>query len=194
MKTKTIILGTLFCLLISGCTSQPKQSAVIGSADTETSIVLSDQETTPDCHTEIGKTDSDTILYELPQCQLWYTKPLPEKYQDKKSRMWTEYENYWEDVQAINVFVTNPTNTPYDFGRHWNLYVWNEKEWITPPMKVSMIIWEDDLLIGDKAPLLFCFRFPIGEYYHLPKGKYRITKTFRQKGEERELTADFTIK
>ena len=29
-----------------------------------------------------------------------------------------------------------------------------------------------------EAPLLYCFRFPIGEYYHLPKGKYRISKSF----------------
>lgn len=198
MRTRTIILGTFCCLLTCNCTNRQKrflpetvqdpQISIIGGADTVTGIVIAEKGDTP---------DRDTAIYELPQCQLWYTKALPEEYKGKGIQMWTEHKVYGENAQAINVFVSNPTNIPFDFGRSWNLYVWNEKEWIAPGMKLSMIIWEDDLFIGYKAPLLYCFRFNIGEYYYLPKGKYQITKLFRPHENVREevnLYAEFEVK
>ena len=53
--------------------------------------------------------------------------------------------------------------------------------------------WTDDAFGIDKAPLFYCFRFPVGEYYHLPKGKYRLAKRFRANGKNLTLTADFSI-
>lgn len=45
-----------------------------------------------------------------------------------------------------------------------------------------------------KGMLLHCFRFPVGSYYHLPKGKYRVSKSFYARKEEMELSAEFEIK
>lgn len=45
-----------------------------------------------------------------------------------------------------------------------------------------------------KGMLLHCFRFPVGSYYHLPKGKYRVCKSFYARKEEMELSAEFEIK
>lgn len=109
--------------------------------------------------------------------------------------MWTEYKNYWENVQVIQVFVANPDTIPFDFGRKWDLYVWKEGKYGRPEQKGSYLIaWEDDLFIIDKAPLLYCFRFPVGADYYLPVGRYRITKKFGQCGKTIELHADFEVK
>lgn len=188
---RTVILGILY-LLATSCTNKQKrfppettqdiQQAIIGGADMITNIVIAERNNAP---------DYDTIIYELPQCHLWYTQPLPEKYKDEGIRMWPEYKRYWKDVQAINVFVANPADIPLDFGRHWHVYAWNGEKWISPEWKISMLVWEDDLFIGDKGMLLYCFRFPVGEYYYLPEGKYRIVKTFRQKEKNIELAAEF---
>lgn len=56
------------------------------------------------------------------------------------------------------------------------------------------IAWFDDGFIKQKAPLLYCFSFPIDEYYHLSKGKYRISKSFYAKREEIKLYAEFEVK
>ena len=98
-------------------------------------------------------------------------------------------------VRFINVFVANPTDLPFEFGRKWNLEKLNEQGiWVSPETKYSSIIWEADLLVDDNAPLLYCFRFPVGEYYYLSKGKYRIGKSFTPKGKsEINLYAEFEI-
>ena len=56
------------------------------------------------------------------------------------------------------------------------------------------IVWSDDGFETPKAPLLYCFRFPVGWYYYLPKEKYRICKSFHAKRENIELSAEFEIK
>ena len=61
-------------------------------------------------------------------------------------------------------------------------------------MKVSCMIWPDDEFIMHKGMLLHCFRFPVGKYYHLPKGKYRISKPFGLAGKSIELNTEFEIK
>ncbi len=164
-----------------------RENAIIGGADGTTTIFLTD-------NSEKESVDRDTVIYELPQCQLWQTRELPQEYKGKQISMWTEYKKYWENVPVVNVFVTNPTDIPLDFGRRWNLYVWKDGKYDSPEMKVPYLMWEDDLFVSEKAPLLYCFRFPVGEYYHLPTGKYRITKTFGQKGKSIDLHADFEIK
>lgn len=54
---------------------------------------------------------------------LWYTKDLPEAY-NGETRLWTEYEVYTENVPVINVFVSNPTDIPLEFGRDMRFYLW----------------------------------------------------------------------
>lgn len=191
MKKITILLSVLACL-IGGCANRQNnndkqgesENLRIGGADSTTQLSVTD-------HPEM---DSDTIIYELPQCRLWKTEELPAEYKGKPIEMWTEYKTYWEDVAVINVFVTNPTDIPLDFGRRWNLYVWKDEKYDIPELKVPYLMWEEDLFISKEAPLLYCFRFPVGEYYHLPKGKYRITKAFGQNGKKIELHADFEVK
>lgn len=185
MKSKAIILITALCTSIVGCTNKQKQqNTIIGGADSPTGIAITEDR---------SKQDRDTMTYEIPQCQLWYTEELSEADKDGEIRMWTERKEYWEDVQVINVFVSNPTDIPINFGRRWNNYIWNGKEWACPELKVSYIAWEDDLFVQHRGMLLYCFRFPVGEYYHLPKGKYRLTKTFHANNKEMTLTADFNI-
>ena len=158
-----------------------KELAIIGGSDTVTSI-------------QVSSADRDTITYDTPECYLWYVEDLLDKYKDKPVSMWTERSVYWENVQAINVFVANPTNVPLSFGRKWDMHVWNGSKWVSPKAKFSPFIWKDDEITMPKGMLLHCFRFPVGRYYHLPKGKYRISKSFHAKRENIELSAEFEIK
>lgn len=161
--------------------------AIIGFNDSLIDITVTDKD---------KLSDKDTVIYEVPGYWLWFTKELPSKYKNQDFLMWTECKVYWENVAVINVFVTNPTETPLEYGRKWTLRKLNEQgEWVTPKTRYSPIIWEQDLLIDSKAPLLYCFRFPIGEYYHLPKGIYRIGKSFALQGKKDfDLYAEFEIK
>ncbi len=188
---KTIILfATLSSLVCLGCTNrrqqfQPeatpdKDLTIIGEGDTVTSILVS-------------SADKDTIIYDTPECCLWYVQDLPDAYKDKPVSMWAERPVYWEDIQAINVFVANPTSDFLTFGRGWILEQWNGTEWAMAKTKTD-ISWEDDAFGKGKAPLLYCFRFPVGRNYHLPKGKYRICKPFHTGKEKIELNAEFEIK
>ena len=113
---------------------------------------------------------------------------------DQGFQMWTESEVYWENVAVINVFVTNPTNEKFWIGRDWSLRIWNGVQWCIPQEKFELNV-KADAFCKKEAPLLYCFRFPIGEYYHLPKGKYRISKSFLLKEkDEINLYAEFEIK
>lgn len=108
MKAKIIILGMLCNFLILGCTNkQERRNMIIGGADGTTEIVIAEKS---------DEQDRDTVTYEIPQCRLWYTEELSEAGNDKEIRMRTERESYWEDVQVIDVFVTNPTDIPINFG------------------------------------------------------------------------------
>lgn len=157
-----------------------RKSAIIGENDTVTSI-------------QVASADKDTVIYDTPECYLWYVEDLPDKYKDKPVSMWTERPVYWENVQAFNVFVANPTSTSLMYGRAWVVEQWNGKEWVMAKTKGD-IVWQDDGFEIPKAPLLYCFRFPVGRYYYLPKGKYRICKSFSAKREYIELSAEFEIK
>lgn len=189
---KTIILfAVLSSVVCLSCThkrqpAQPeatpdKESVIIGGKDTVTSI-------------QVSTADKDTIVYDTPECCLWYAEDLPDEYKDQPVSMWTEPTVFRENVQAINVFVSNPTNAPLSFGRHWDMHVWNGSKWVSPKAKFSPFIWKDDEVTMSKGMLLHCFRFPVGSYYYLPKGKYRISKSFYIKNKKMELTAEFEIK
>ena len=104
-------IACVILILLAACVNKPGQpvqeatsTAVIGGADSMTSIVVADT-----C-----ASFQDTVTYELRQCQLWYTKDLPEEY-NGETRLWTEYEVYTENVPVINVFVSNPTDIPLEF-------------------------------------------------------------------------------
>ena len=151
---RTIILFTMLsgavCL---SCTNERQQfqpeatpdrkSAIIGGNDTVTSI-------------QVASADKDTVIYDTPECYLWYVEDLPDKYKDVVEQ-------------------------------------WNGKEWVMAKTKGD-IVWQDDGFEIPKAPLLYCFRFPVSRDYYLPKGKYRIRKSFHAKRENIELSATFEIK
>ena len=139
---------------------------IIGGSDTVTSIIISDH---------ASRHDKDTIIYELPQCQLWYTKPLSENYKGKEIQMWTEHKVYWENVQVINVFVANPTDIPLGFGRPILVDQWKDNKWCLPERKDTTcdLAWQDDAFMIEKAPLLYCFRCELDEFL-MPKGKYKV--------------------
>lgn len=195
MKT-TFLFSVSVCLFLFACCSNNRQQlqsqttsdaevVLIGGADGSTSIVVSDENTMP---------DRDTILYQSLQFQLWYTEALPEKYKDKGICMWTEHANYWEDLQTITVFVANPTDTPLEFGREFDVRLLKDGKWVFPPQQdtTHVISWKRDGLICEKAPLLYCFRYNLSDFYMLP-GKYRLLKSFWQDRKEIKLAADFTI-
>ena len=72
---------------------------------------------------------------------------------------------------------------------------WNGKEWVLAKIKGPYrIAWPDDGFNNQRAPAWYCFRFPIGSYYHLSKGKYRIYKSFYAGRQEIALHAEFEIK
>ena len=55
----------------------------------------------------------------------------------------------------------------------------------------------DDAFAIKNAPLLYCGRFPIADYFHLPVGRYRIKKDFNFNDGKNlfvELYVDFEIK
>lgn len=75
------------CLLLCGSCSnkqkkfQPEATsdntvAIIGSSDGSTNIVIE----------ESHKIDKDTVIFESPNFNLWYTKDLPDKYKIKDFR------------------------------------------------------------------------------------------------------------
>lgn len=104
-----------------------KELAIIGGSDTVTSI-------------QVSSADRDTVIYDTPECYLWYVEDLPNKYKDKPISMWAKHTIYRENTQAINVFVTNPTNVPLSFGRKWDIHVWNGSKWVSPKAKFSPFI------------------------------------------------------
>lgn len=177
MKTQ-VLFFVLACALCAGCGGKSKSGKVIGGADGPTRVMVADK---------------DTVVYELPECDLYYTDSLVPS-ADTAVAAATEHPVYWENVRFVNLFVTNPTDEPLSFGRSWWLSVWDDGHWGFPEMKVGGVAWEDDLFTVDKAPLRYCFRLPVGEYYLLPKGKYRLSKSFVVKGERQSLYAEFEVK
>ena len=50
-----------------------------------------------------------------------------------------------------------------------------------------------DAFMIKKAPLLYCFRYKLNEYC-IPKGKYRVQKSFSRGDEHILLTDSFEVK
>ena len=87
----------------------------------------------------------------------------------------------------INVFVSNPTDIPLEFGRDMRFYLWKNDKWCPPEQRDTSytIVWNSEAFMIEKAPLLYCFRYKLNEYY-IPKGKYRVQKSF-SRGDEHIL-------
>lgn len=112
----------------------------------------------------------------------------------KEISMWTKKNFYSLNASYIDVYVWNPTSTPFSFGRKWNLEMRKGNKWVEAKCKASLILCKDDEMSGGTAPELLCFRFPVSQWYHLEKGKYRICKSFFHDGKELALNAEFEIK
>lgn len=188
----TILFFTLPCLLGAACSGNsqtgtehdPATIGIIGGADTATGIFITDGN---------ARADGDSLVFQTLQCRLWYTDKLPDGYKDSLISMWTERPVYRKEVNDISVFVANPTDRPISYGREWLLYRWDGKAWTNAEWKISDFSWQDDLFGTGQAPLLHCFRFPVGKYYRLTKGKYRISKRFYTDGKTITLEAPFEV-
>ena len=108
--------------------------------------------------------------------------------------IWAEKKVYPLNVSSVDVYVWNPTSTPFSFERRWNLEMWKEGKWVAVKCKASVILCKDDEMSGETTPELLCFRFPVSQWYHLEKGKYRICKSFSHDGKKLALNAEFEIK
>ena len=170
---------TLTCLACTCCTNKRQQ--FLPQATPDKTIVLSNSK-------------NDTTRYYIPECFLVDVQDFFEEREDTSVVMWAEHPVYGTDVQAVNVFVENPTHTSLTYGRDWYLYQWNGEKWIMPKIKGPDIAWQSDGFDNRRAPVRYCFRFPIGSYYHLSKGKYRIYKSFYAGRQEIALHAEFEIK
>ena len=172
MKTNILCIFA-FLLFMYGCTCKQRKEAVINSKNDTTQI--------------------DVITnYELEDCNLLYTEALPSNYQGTEISMNTEYKSYPSDIRYLSIYVYNPTNTVLDFGRDWIIEIWDGNKWESPKMKKDLIWFSDGFSIP-KTHIVYCFRYPIAEYYILSKGKYRIIKTFHQDMKEVQLKAEFKI-
>lgn len=191
MKLKLLaFLAAGFCM--AGCAGKQPKTATENPADTPATAA-------PAGHGKIADRypDRDTVVYRLPECALVRTDTLPAGYANREISMWTERSIYWPEVRVIDVFVANPTDRPLSFGRGWNLKVWKAGKWELPDLKVADLVWQLDGFMVEEAPLLYLFRFPVGDYYRLPAGKYRLEKTFYKGLEGRQgipLKAEFEIK
>lgn len=188
---KTIILFAMLASLVCmSCTHKRQRAQQEATPDKELFVMESSD-------TVAGIQDASvhkySITYDTPECYLWYVMDLPDEYQDQPISMWTERPIYGENLHLINVFVSNPTSTSLMYGRGWAVERWDGEEWVMAKTKGD-IAWFDDGFNKQKAPLLYCFSFPIDRYYHLSKGKYRISKSFYAKREEIKLNAEFEIK
>ncbi|MCC8171333.1 MAG: hypothetical protein LIP00_06005 [Parabacteroides sp.] len=172
------------CILLSGCTAKQP-----GASATDTACAV----TRPAGAVPREVTDRDTVIYQIPACALVYTDTLPAACRGTEIGMYTARNTYWPDVKVIDVRVVNPTDVPLSFGREWSLHVWKNGKWALPETKIPDISWQSDGFQVDKAPLCYYFRFPVGRFYHLPAGKYRIGKAFYRGTEEIVLQAEFEI-
>lgn len=177
-KANLLLLSFFVSLVCASCTN--KRHTYLPQAKPDTIIARS--------------TNKDTTRYYIPECFLVDVQDLFEEREDTSIVMWAEHPVYGTDVQAVNVFVENPTHTSLTYGRDWYLYQWNGKEWVLAKIKGPDIAWQSDGFDNNRAPVWYCFRFPIANYYHLSKGKYRICKSFYADRREIKLYAEFEIK
>lgn len=118
---------------------------------------------------------------------------LPETFIGMTVQMKTEKKVYPINLQFITIIVDNPTNAPLSFGRSWEIQIWDNKKWTTPEMK-KVLCWTDEALAARETFIRYYLTFPIGEFYRLKIGKYRILKTFFQDSNMLNLMSEFEIR
>lgn len=106
--------------------------------------------------------------------------------------MKTLHDSYPLTVQNIMAMVASPTDIPLEFGWSWNLQKWNGYDWLNAEIKTDYG-WTDDAFMPLYGHKCFYFEFPVGKFYKLCKGKYRITKLFWHSNQELNLKAEFRI-
>lgn len=106
-------------------------------------------------------------------------------------RMQTLQRYYTVKSNEIFAVVLNPQNFSLSCGRYWILEKWENGQWIKPKMKENIFFFDDEILLP--ACDFLCFRFPIS-YYDITIGKYRISISLWNNGEEIKLNTEFEIK
>lgn len=125
--------------------------------------------------------------YDLLSCDIAYAPGRGD------AALWTERQAYAEEVSSIDVFAYVATGKSLSFGRSWTLEKWDGNRWADAEWRVGGFISQDDAMAFDTIPLLLCFRVPVGNFYYLSKGRYRIGKDFRKDGKKLSLWAEFVI-
>lgn len=177
-----VLLSLCFVFMV-GCAGRQKQEVTDHSADKSPGTPQMTVPAAPITPAE----------YEVPDFNIFYTKDLAASSLDSLVTMKTEQKSYSSDSYYLTLLVFNPTDTPLDIGRDWRIQTWNGTEWVFAKQKYNLMCF-DDALASQKTHVCYAFKFPMGAYFHLPKGKYRILKNFRQDGRLLELSADFNIK
>lgn len=143
---------------------------------------------------EKGTRGEDTVAYEFPQYQLWFTDTLEGGGTgDGEVRAWTERERYRVNEEVVVLWVENGGREPLTFGRGWEVEWWNGELWTMPELRRSIVVWEDDKFTSGRGGLRYCFRVPVGIYYFLPEGRYRVGKRFWQEGREFVTWVEFSV-
>lgn len=175
MKIKLLVL-LLFCTHLSGCVNKAKEESAANVVNDTAVVSDSVKHDVPDY-------DFDIISIEVLQPNL----------SNKKIRMGTEKPIYSTTIKHLTIWVDNNTDIPLDMGRNWSIEFWNGKEWVVPTMKKDLY-WLDDARGSKETHMRYYFKYPIGEYYILKQGKYRIAKTFVQESTLIKLYADFEVR
>lgn len=118
---------------------------------------------------------------------------LPENFIGMTVQMKTEKKVYLTNLQFITIIVDNPTDIPLSFGRSWEIQIWDNNKWTTPEIK-KVLCWTDEALATQETFIRYYLTFPIGEFYKLKIGKYRILKTFYQNSDVVNLMSEFDIR
>ncbi|EJW91193.1 hypothetical protein, secreted, partial [gut metagenome] len=135
---KVMIAGMLCCLLSVACTNKQKTDLPEAKSDSDVTVIGGVQNdsigTIAQENTNLGQ-DRDTVIFEMPDCYLWYRKDVKNSASKQKYQLWTERKVYWQNVKVINVFMANYTDQPLAFNGEWILQQWDGKEWKELAMK-----------------------------------------------------------
>lgn len=173
---KTLIL-LLFCIHIVGCTNKEKKET---AANVVNDTVVVEQDSVKP---EVSYYDFSIIAIEALQPNLT----------NKRISMGTEKPIYSTTMKHLTIWVDNNTDIPLTIGRNWSIEFWNGKKWSVPTMKKDLFWW-DDARAGKDIYIRYYFQHPIGEYYVLKRGKYRIVKKFSQEQSLIKLYAEFEVR
>lgn len=105
-------------------------------------------------------------------------------------KMIITHGNYTVASPEVYAIVLNPEHLPLTYGRRWSLEKWENNKWITPKMKKQISFFDDEMTLPTSD--FFYFSFPI-KSYKITHGRYRISKSFNNAGQQIDLKAEFDI-